>query len=68
MHSPRTEARAAIQRALELEPLSLTVLATSGLVWYYQHEYGPAITEYRKALGFQPGDDVEIAGVVFELT
>ena len=45
-----TEARAAIQRALELEPLSLTVLATSGLVSYYQHEYEPAITEYRKAL------------------
>src|SRR5437867_1281287 len=44
------EACAAIQRALELEPLSLTVLTTSGLVSYYQHEYGSAISEFKKAL------------------
>ncbi len=44
------EARSAIQKASELEPLSLTVLATSGLVSYCQREYDAAIAEYMKAL------------------
>jgi len=48
------EARAAIQKASELEPLSLAVLATSGLVLYCQREYDNAIAEYMKALELDP--------------
>jgi TolB-like protein/Tfp pilus assembly protein PilF len=45
-----SEARAAVKRASALEPLSLAVLATSGLVSFYQREYEHAIEEYRRSL------------------
>ena len=48
------EGRAAIQKASELEPLSLAVLATSGLVSYCQRDYDAAISEYMKALDLDP--------------
>jgi eukaryotic-like serine/threonine-protein kinase len=48
------EGRAAIQKASELEPLSLAVLATSGLVSSCQRDYDAAISEYMKALDLDP--------------
>src|SRR5262249_11118490 len=48
------QGRPAMQVASELEPLSLAVLATSGLVSYCQREYDAAIDEYMKALDLDP--------------
>jgi eukaryotic-like serine/threonine-protein kinase len=48
------EGRVAIQKASELEPLSLAVLATSGLVSSCQRDYDAAISEYMKALDLDP--------------
>jgi serine/threonine-protein kinase len=44
------EARAAIQKAQELDPLSLIINATVAQVFYYAHEYDRAIEQLRKTL------------------
>ena len=44
------EARAAIQRAWEVDPLSLTTITTAGLVSYFERDYDAAIPQYLKAL------------------
>ena len=48
------EARAAIQRAQELDPLSLIINATVAQVFYYAHEYDRAIEQLRKTLEIDP--------------
>jgi serine/threonine protein kinase/tetratricopeptide (TPR) repeat protein len=48
------EARAAIQKAQELDPLSLIINATVAQVLYYSHEYDRAIEQLRKTLEIDP--------------
>ncbi len=48
------EAHAAIQRASELEPLSLVILTTWGLVLYFEGENDAAIQKYQNALELDP--------------
>jgi serine/threonine protein kinase/Tfp pilus assembly protein PilF len=48
------EARAAIQKAQELDPLSLIINATVAQVFYYAHEYDRAIEQLRKTLEIDP--------------
>jgi len=44
------EALTEIRRALELDPLSLVINTTVGLVYYYGRRYDQAIDEYRRTL------------------
>lgn len=48
------EALAEIERALELDPLSLSINTALGHVLYLSRQYDRAIVQYRKALGLDP--------------
>jgi tetratricopeptide (TPR) repeat protein len=48
------EARSTISQAREREPLSLPILATCGLIRYFEREYEAAVEEYRQALELDP--------------
>ncbi len=49
-----SEAHAAIQRARELDPTSLVIAATLGVVSYFERHYDRAISEQRKVLELDP--------------
>jgi len=49
------EAEASIARALELDPLSLIILANSGTVAYFARQFEEAIARTSRALDLEPG-------------
>jgi serine/threonine-protein kinase len=49
------EASTEIERARELDPLSLVIAADLGLLQYYRRDYEAAIRQYRAALALDPG-------------
>ncbi|MBI4538400.1 MAG: tetratricopeptide repeat protein [Gemmatimonadetes bacterium] len=49
------EARAELRRALELEPLSLPILTTKGVLSYYARDYEQAIEECRRVIDLDAG-------------
>jgi serine/threonine-protein kinase len=48
------EAIAEMKRAQDLDPVSLTIGTTLGLVYHYARRYDQAIEQYRKALAMDP--------------
>jgi serine/threonine-protein kinase len=63
------EALAAIDRALELDPLSVVVNWTRGYLLYYMRRFGDAVDQYKRTLGIDPTFarvhiDIGITGVL----
>src|SRR5438105_6922451 len=52
------EGRAEIDRALQLDPTSLIINDSSGLLIYFGREYERALAQFRKTLELDPGFDV----------
>ncbi|MBI3474504.1 MAG: winged helix-turn-helix domain-containing protein [Acidobacteria bacterium] len=48
------ESKAELQKALELDPLSLIINSNRAYPYHYQHQYAPAIKIYRKAIDMDP--------------
>ncbi|MCI0525947.1 MAG: tetratricopeptide repeat protein, partial [Nitrospira sp.] len=57
------EAIAEIQKALELDPLSLIINRDVGLTLYFARRYDPAIEQYRKTLEMDPNFNVAYWGL-----
>ncbi len=48
------EAHRMIDRAVALDPVSLPITTSSGVVWYFGGQYDEAAVAFRKALGLDP--------------
>jgi len=53
-HGEFDQAQGAIRQAMELDPLSLIISVTSGMIYYFSRRYDEAIKQYQKTLELEP--------------